>query len=201
MYFVFSCLHYKAEICKKSRMFAFIRQRNQRKKQAAHLYDAAVVQSRQPEFYADLNVPDTVDGRFEMLALHCGILVYGLKNDGKSMLSQALFDKMFKVMDPMLREMGVGDLSVPKHMKRMMQGFNGRIINYTQAIEKEDKIAMQEALRRNVYGTVLDDDVNQNDLAILANYVFESTGNTINIENPQFGSINFTKEKGQNATA
>ncbi len=201
MYFVFSCLHYKAEIRKKSRMFAFIRQRNQRKKQAAHLYDIAVVQSRQAEFYADLNVPDTVDGRFEMLALHCGILVYNLKKDGKTNLSQALFDKMFKVMDPMLREMGVGDLSVPKHMKRMMQGFNGRIINYTQAIEKQDKIEMQEALKRNVYGTVHDDKVNQDDLEALATYVFESTSNKINIENPQFGSMNFSKKEGQNAAA
>lgn len=182
-------------------MFAFIRQRNQRKKQAAHLYDVSVMQSRQPEFYSDLNVPDTVDGRFEMLALHCGILVYCLKNDGKTMLSQALFDKMFKVMDPMLREMGVGDLSVPKHMKRMMQGFNGRIINYTQAIEKQDKLEMQQALKRNIYGTVPDDEVNPKDLELLADYVFKSTGNSINIENPQFGNIEFTKKEGQNAAS
>ena len=139
------------------------------------MYQAAVAQSRQPYFYAELGVPDSVDGRFEMMTLHCGILVYRLKNDGKTKLSQALFDAMFKSMDPMLREMGVGDLSVPKHMKRMMQGFNGRIINYTQALQNNGKNELEGALMRNVYGTLKEDQVNEENVSALVDYVIESS--------------------------
>ena len=169
-------------------MFSFIKDRKSRKKRAAYLYEAAVVQSRQPTFYADMNVPDTVDGRFEMLALHCGILVYRLRKHGKTKQSQALFDKMFKVMDPMLREMGVGDLSVPKHMKRMMQGFNGRIIKYMHAIENEDKKALSDALIRNVYGTLKEKEIPQDSLNALADYLMASA--QMETEEPEFSPLN-----------
>ncbi len=168
-------------------MFRFLKDRTHRKKRAAFLYDAALTQSRRPEFYADLNVPDTIDGRFEMLALHCGMLVYRLKRDGETKLSQALFDRMFKIMDPMLREMGVGDLSVPKHMKRMMQGFNGRIINYTQAIQDNDNIALKQALVRNVYGTIDEQSLRDEDVSALAAYVMASTA--LETQEPEFSEI------------
>ena len=162
------------------------------------LYEAALTQSRQPEFYADMDVPDSVDGRFEMLALHCGLLVFRLRKHEETKQSQALFDKMFKVMDPMLREMGVGDLSVPKHMKRMMQGFNGRIINYTQAIEKNDKEALKGALVRNVYGTLEEKDIPADRLEALADYLMISA--QMETKEPEFAPLN-NNNKGVNHVA
>jgi len=182
-------------------MFSFIKDRKFRKKRAAELYDIAVAQSRQPEFYAQLNVPDTVDGRFEMIAMHCGILVYCLKKEEHAKLSQALFDKMFKVMDPMLREMGVGDLSVPKHMKRMMQGFNGRAIKYAQAIEKKDKKELEKSILRNIYGTLEEKNVRREDLELMADYILASIASMPDLTagTPDFALI--VKESSNNAAA
>ncbi|MEM7617964.1 MAG: ubiquinol-cytochrome C chaperone family protein [Pseudomonadota bacterium] len=175
-----------------------MKDRAHRKKKAAHLYEAATLQSRDPVFYAELGVPDTIDGRFEMLVLHCSIIICRLKNVGKTKLSQALFDKLFKQIDPMLREMGVGDLSVPKHMKRMMQGFNGRIRNYIEAIENKDKKILKEALVRNVYGTLKVEEVREEGLAVLADYVLKNSA--METDMPEFTEIN-SKEGNKNVAA
>ena len=95
-----------------------------------------MAQARQPVFYESYGVPDSVDGRFEMIALHCYLLMRRLQAAGDKALSQKLFDIFFVSMDQSLREMGVGDLAVPKHMKRMMNGFNGRADGYEQALNK-----------------------------------------------------------------
>src|SRR5262245_48094906 len=95
------------------------------------LYAAAIAQARQPVFYAGLRVPDTVDGRFELVALHVFLILQRLKSEPEATpFAQALFDTMFADMDRNLREMGVGDLSVGKKVKAMAQGLYGRIAAY-----------------------------------------------------------------------
>ncbi len=133
----------------------FFKERRMRKKCAKSLYRGAVAQARQPSFYTHYQVPDSVDGRFEMIALHCYMIMRRLQVAGDIKLSQALFDAFFVQMDRSLREMGVGDLGVPKHMKRMMQGFNGRLKAYEAALDMQgDDTLLVEALMRNVYGTI-----------------------------------------------
>lgn len=118
---------------------------------AMQLYQSLVARARQPIFYAALGVPDTLDGRFEMITLH----VFGaLQRLDDAHASQALFDAMFRDMEANLREMGVGDLSVPKKMKFMMRAFNGRCHSYAVALRDGDRPVLIDALRRNVYGTV-----------------------------------------------
>lgn len=126
------------------------------------LYPVLVEKARTPVFYQSLGVPDTTTGRFDMIALHVVLLVNRLKSEGKSgaKLSQALFDRFFLDMDYSLRESGVGDLSVPRHIKRMMQGFNGRREAYEAALASEDDAALIEALKRNLYGTIANPDDN-----------------------------------------
>lgn len=118
------------------------------------LYGAIVTQARRPVFYTDFAVPDTVDGRFEMVSLHTFLLCHRLK-DGDEVarsLAQDVFDAFLDDMDTALREMGVGDLSVPKKMKKMGEAFYGRTGVYDAALgEAEDK-ALAEALSRNVLG-------------------------------------------------
>ena len=89
---------------------------------AAHgLYRAAVVQARQADFYAVYGVPDSVDGRFDLLALHVFLLLHRLGGAGREakVLSQAVFDLMFSDMDQNLREMGVADVGVGRRIKAM----------------------------------------------------------------------------------
>ncbi|MCW5752039.1 MAG: ubiquinol-cytochrome C chaperone family protein [Alphaproteobacteria bacterium] len=121
---------------------------------AHRLYVALVGQARQPGFYAGLGVPDSLDGRFEMISLHAFLVLRRLRAAGEPgrRLGQALFDVMFADMDQNLREMGVGDLGVGKRVKAMASGLYGRIAAYEGALAGPDDEA-QAALRRNVFGT------------------------------------------------
>lgn len=150
-------------------MINYFKNRSLRRAKAKEFYDKAEVQARAPIFYESLGVPDTVDGRFEMIALHCYILMRRLNEAGEKPQAQALFDAFFRHMELSLREMGIGDLAVPKHMKRMMQGFNGRANHYETAILTNDKQALKDALVQNVYGTM--DSVEDAHVAAMTDYV------------------------------
>lgn len=119
------------------------------------LYHAAVVQARLPDFYERFAVADTLDGRFDLLALHVHLVlrrlgvVEGARAEEARALSQAVFDLMFADMDQNLREMGVGDLSVGKKVKAMAEAFYGRVAAYDKALAEQAGLA--EALGRNLY--------------------------------------------------
>jgi cytochrome b pre-mRNA-processing protein 3 len=123
---------------------------------AAHgLYRVIVAQSRLPSFYEADGVPDTLDGRFDLIALHAFLLMRRLKSEGVPgrRLAQALFDVVFADMDQSLREMGVGDLAVGKRVKAMASAFYGRVAAYDAGLAG-NSAALADALRRNLYGTV-----------------------------------------------
>lgn len=125
----------------------------QRQQAACQLYIKAVDQSRQPFFYGACQVPDTIDGRFDLIVLHLFLMIQQLQNDAhrdSAKLQQALFDIMFADMDQSLREMGVGDMGVPRRVKAMMQAFNGRCHAYHQGM-LQGKEALIAALGRNIY--------------------------------------------------
>lgn len=130
--------------------WTFGKKARERKTQADTVYDTAARQALRPVFYLEYGVPDTLDGRFEMTSLHIILAMQGM--DRK--LSQALFDRFFVGVDRSLREMGIGDLSVPRHMKRMMTAFNGRRVAYEAALKSAVDTALMDAVKRNVYGTV-----------------------------------------------
>lgn len=119
---------------------------------ADRLYGKAVEQARQTAFYTSMGVPDTVDGRFEMIALHVFLLLRRLKqdDDGANETAQALFDTMFTDMDRGLREMGAGDLGVGRRVKVMAKAFYGRISAYEKGVSSDDG-ALAEAVFRNIY--------------------------------------------------
>lgn len=121
--------------------------------EAKTIYAAIVAQSRQPVFYVDLGVPDTVDGRFDMISLHAALVLRRLQaEEGKDgpAVAQRVFDTMFEDMDNSLREMGVGDLSVGKHIKGMATAFFGRAQAYEEGISAGGP-GLDVALRRNLY--------------------------------------------------
>ena len=122
---------------------------------ARALYEGVVAQARQPGFYRHCGVPDSVDGRFELIALHAFLVLRRLKadSDDGGELGQALFDVMFQDMDQSLRELGAGDLGVGPRVKRMAQGLFGRIAAYEDGLSGPPA-NLEAALRRNLYGTV-----------------------------------------------
>jgi cytochrome b pre-mRNA-processing protein 3 len=121
---------------------------------AGRAYQQVVGQARQPRFFVELGVPDTLDGRFELICLHAFLYLHRLKSEpGSAAVSQAFFDTMFTDMDRGLREMGTGDLSVGRHVKRMAQAFYGRIRAYQDGLERGHG-ALSAALARNLFGTV-----------------------------------------------
>ena len=120
--------------------------------EAAALYAAAVAQARQPALYAGLGAPDTLEGRFELIVLHVHLLCRRLGPLGRdgAALAQALFDAMFRDMDRNLRELGVGDPSMPRRIKAMIEAYYGRTKAYDAALAG-GREALAAAVARNVY--------------------------------------------------
>ncbi len=117
------------------------------------LYGIAVTAAREPFLYIGLGVPDTLDGRFDLVGLHVFLLIQRLTREPAPgpALAQAIFDAMFSDMDINLREMGVGDLSVGRKVKVMWEAFHGRSAAYAAALKDADRLAMEAALARNVW--------------------------------------------------
>ena len=145
---------------------------------ALDLYVAAVAQARRPLFYVEYGVPDTVDGRFDLIILHVYLFLRQLNQlaltDGGSAESvqaaqraQLLFDVMFSDMDRSLREMGVSDISIGKRVKHMVKAFYGRAVAYDEGLMGPDTV-LRNALERNLFGTV---QPSQNQLAAMAEYL------------------------------
>jgi len=140
---------------------------------AREIYSVIVAKARQPYFYADLRVPDTVEGRFDMIALHAILVMNRLAtgNAPAKVLSQKIFDEMFSDMDRALREMGAGDLSVGKKVRRMAEVFYGRAKAYRDALGQGDLPGLEQALARNIYP----DGAEPDNLARLARYAAASS--------------------------
>ncbi|MBM3951714.1 MAG: ubiquinol-cytochrome C chaperone [Rhodospirillales bacterium] len=125
---------------------------------ALGLYQAAVTAARAPEFYSRLGVPDTPDGRFDMIAIHVFLALRRLQReqgptrDAAREIAQALTDILIADMDRNLREMGVGDLSVGKQVKALAAAFRGRVTAYDAALDRPDEAGdLAEALGRNIF--------------------------------------------------
>lgn len=126
--------------------------RGARQSTISSLYGTIVAQARLPTFYREYGVPDTVDGRFELLVMHLALILNRLGDDpaGRG-FGQTLFDHFCSDMDHNLREIGVGDLSVPKHMQRIGEAFYGRARAYQAGLDALDRAVLVDAVARNIY--------------------------------------------------
>ncbi len=126
------------------------------------LYGVIVAQARSAVFYAGYGVPDTVQGRFELIVLHLVLFLRRLGQEDKAAsgrsLGQGLFDVFCRDLDGNLREMGVGDLAVPKKMRRFGEAFYGRQAAYGAALAAADERELEKALARNIFEVVGVDD-------------------------------------------
>jgi cytochrome b pre-mRNA-processing protein 3 len=117
------------------------------------LYAQAVAAAREPLFYAVYGVPDTLDGRFDLVALFAALVIERLRTASAPgpELAQAVFDAMFSDMEVTLREMGVGDLSVGKKVRKMWEAFHGRALAYGAALQGANEAGLAAAIARNIW--------------------------------------------------
>jgi cytochrome b pre-mRNA-processing protein 3 len=116
-------------------------------------YEAIVAAARQTVIYSEWNVPDTPLGRFESLTMHMILFLRRTKDAGSGLpaLGQEVVEEFFKDVDHSLRELGIGDVSVPKRMKRLARMFYGRAASYDGPIGAGDAESLSAALTRNVF--------------------------------------------------
>jgi len=150
----------------------FGRERNANRAITEALYASIVAAARQKLFYSDWNVPDTPLGRFEMLSLHMFLFQHRMHAEAGASrdLAQILIDDFFEDVDHSLRELGIGDMGIPKRMKKLARMYYGRTAAYADALERGDREALTAALARNVRP----DAESWHEAASLADYVVDA---------------------------
>lgn len=161
------------------------------KAEAHAAYVQLVAQSRKPFFYQAYRVPDTVDGRFDVMALHLFMVIHRLRGEVAPETGEfirVLSEVFFADMDRSLREMGVGDTGVSHRIKKMAQAFYGRLQVYEQSLLKHDMLT--ESLKRNLYRG---SDVDQETLKQVADYIDRNLTHLVqqNVDDILRGSVNF----------
>lgn len=118
----------------------WLKQRKILRETATELYGGVVTQARNPVFYAEMGIPDTLEGRYEMVALHLALVLERLRREGDAgvALSRATIETFVADMDGSMRELGVGDLTVPKKVKSAAAGLYARADAYRQALLQEE---------------------------------------------------------------
>lgn len=181
-------------------MFGFLF-KNKKLDSASHqLFLSVIDNSRTPFFYSDLNVEDSLDGRFDVMAIHMAIVLdkfdqHDEKADAAT-IKRIIQEIMFDNLDLTLREIGVGDLAVGKKIKVMAEAFYGRMMVYQDLFRTIDEEKMSEALLRNLYrGKEVKEDV----IKKMAAYVYQQHKNVINqnIDDILLGEIAFIKPNGE----
>ncbi len=140
-----------------------------RKKNASVVYEKIITQSRSKQFYEFLDIPDTFDGRFELMVLHAFLVVRRLKDSKKKLkFGRDIMTLLFDNFDLSLREVGVGDMGIGKKIKLMADSFYGRAFAYEEAL-KDDGELLEQTLNRNVFKK--DERNKSKSLKMLADYI------------------------------
>lgn len=115
------------------------------------LYEAVVARGRDPRWYTAAAVPDTQDGRFDMIATILALVLIRLERDGEATASESalLVERFIADMDGQLRQIGIGDIVVGKHVGKMMGALGGRLTAYRDAFARDGD--RRGALARNLY--------------------------------------------------
>ncbi len=138
------------------------------------LVASVLAQARQPVFYTQGGVADTVTGRFDMITLHAFLVMRAMRrNPDLAELNQAFLDGLFAILDASFREMGISDPRVPRKMRQLAEGFYGRLSAYDAALAGGGFATLETALLRNLYGEQRPGD---EVLRSLAKYVIGSMG-------------------------
>ncbi|OCJ11957.1 ubiquinol-cytochrome C chaperone [Rhizobium sp. AC27/96] len=162
-------------------IFGLFRKRNNNQLIVVRQYELLTSVARQPIFYTDYEVPDTVMGRFELLSVVMILFFRRTRASATSgqELAQEIVDAFFEDIDYSIRELGIGDNSVPKRMKKLAGMFYGRLESYAAAMDGNDRVALAAALRRNIYPKVADGEAS---MAALAEWMMTAEAHLAGIE-------------------
>lgn len=130
-------------------MFGWLKSDDRNRRTAHEIYGAAVAQARHPAFYAEAGIPDTTEGRFEAIVLHLFLAMERLRAKGPVTedAQRCLIERFVTDMDDQMREMGVGDLSVPKKVKKAAAVFYARAAAYRAGLQQDDDAALNAIAR------------------------------------------------------
>lgn len=147
-----------------------------RQAQIARLYDRILAQARDPSLFMAGRVPDTVEGRTDMMLLHLFLLMHRLREEQGEIheIARGLCDRFFAELDRAMREMGVGDLTVPKKMRKIADIYAGCSSSYGNALRQDGNADLVDALLRNVYAR---DEARLPEAQALAAYVRRAASN------------------------
>jgi cytochrome b pre-mRNA-processing protein 3 len=154
-------------------MLTWLRARGRIARIATKLYGSVVTQARDPVFYALHRVPDTPEGRFEMLLVHLCLVLERLKSEREvgAALSRSLVETFVTDMDDSMREMGVGDLSVPRKVKKAAAALYDRAHEFRAAMAEGGSPKLVEAVAHNVYGSAVTAEGSRDGAAAIAGYM------------------------------
>ncbi len=166
-------------------MLTALKKSNKERELANRLHEAIIGRARAPEFFERFGVPDTLDGRFDLVVLHSWLALGRLRGEpALHDISQRLTNTLFAAFDEGLRELGISDTGMGRRMKKIADAFYGRFKAYDDA---PDGAAMAEALLRNLYRG----DAKQSEAAnTISRYVFEAKAALAN-SNVAQGELNF----------
>mgnify|MGYP001346317708 FL=1 len=159
------------------------------KRNKIKIYSSIIEQSRQQSFYTNYGVPDTPEGRFDMIIIHAFLVLRRLRDETTNDLSQEIFDLMFADMEQNLREMGIGDTGIAKKIMAMAEAFYGRIKVYE--IGLKDTPFLKKALNRNLFR---DSNAKEEQIRSMAKYIKQEANRieTIEINEILNGNLSFS---------
>lgn len=136
-------------------LFEYFRKRRNNRAIFERQYGSLTAVVREPVFYRDMSVPDTVMGRFELLSVVMFLYFRRTRDASKGgqEIAQYIVDAFFQDIDHSMRELGIGDQGVPKRMKKFASMFYGRVKSYAEALDEKDASALAQALSRNIFAS------------------------------------------------
>lgn len=167
-------------------IFGLFRKKNSNRAIVTRQYEHLTQAARRPLFYSEMGVPDTVLGRFEMLTV---VLILYFRRTSQSArsgqeIAQEIIDYFFEDIDHSMRELGVGDVGVPKRVKKFARMYYGRLESYAAALDAADNEALKLALRRNIRP----DEPDAPDMTALATYMIEAEAALRNVSEDQIAT-------------
>jgi len=160
-------------------MLRTLRRARELKETARRLCVALIGQSRDPVFFTRFGVPDTMDGRFDLVVLHAWLTLEWLESHPA--LAQALINEIFLQFDETLRQLGTSDVGMNRRLKTMASAFYGRLHAYRTASSREE---LAQAIERNLYRGRLERQV---EAEALATYSLRFRSHLAGLDSPKAG--------------
>jgi cytochrome b pre-mRNA-processing protein 3 len=181
-------------------MFTRLKERAALRRTSRNVYGSIVTQARIETFYRDWRVPDTMEGRLEMIILHVGLMLdrLALEGAGGLALGQAVSEAYIADVDDALRQIGTGDMGVPRRVKKAAAALRERRKAYAGALQANDRGALVDAVRGFVFVESQDDAASASASRAICDYMLQvaETLGALPSEGVLAGNVTFPDPSG-----